>query len=90
MELGLRYRWESLRSGGDPSLFLDFRPVRRLLMNQCAGKDVLNLFAYTCGASVAAAAGGARSVCNVDHSSTYLRIGKRNLELNKARWEGKA
>ena len=30
------------------------------------GKRVLNTFAYTCTAGVAAALGGARSVCNVD------------------------
>eukprot|EP00873_Tetraselmis_striata_P018830 jgi/Tetstr1/439094/TSEL_002961.t1 len=88
-ELGLSYHWQALRAGGDPSLFLDFRPVRRLLAAEAAGKDVLNLFSYTCGAGVAALAGGAASVVNVDHSAAYLAAGKRNTALNAAAWEGR-
>jgi 23S rRNA (cytosine1962-C5)-methyltransferase len=43
---------------------------------------VLNLFAYTCGFTVAAAAGGARSTVSVDASKGALAWGRANLEEN--------
>ena len=46
------------------------------------GKDVLNLFAYTCGFSVAAAAGGANSTVSVDISPGNLDWGKANFARN--------
>jgi 23S rRNA (guanine2445-N2)-methyltransferase / 23S rRNA (guanine2069-N7)-methyltransferase len=66
----------------DTGLFLDTRPVRALLSSLAAGKDVLNLFCYTGTATVAAAAGGARSTASVDLSQTYLAWAQRNLQLN--------
>ena len=66
----------------DTGLFLDTRPVRALLRTLAAGKDVLNLFCYTGTATVAAAAGGARSTVSVDLSQTYLGWAERNLKLN--------
>src|SRR5690606_18968541 len=47
-----------------------------------AGKQVLNLFAYTGSFSVYAAAGGAQSVTTIDLSNTYLQWAKRNFEVN--------
>ena len=66
----------------DTGLFLDDRLLRSRLREGAGGRDVLNLFAYTCTASVAAAAGGARSVTSVDLSKTYLEWGRRNFALN--------
>jgi len=66
----------------DTGLFLDTRPVRALLRSLAAGKDFLNLFCYTGTATVAAAAGGARSTVSVDLSQTYLAWAQRNLRLN--------
>ncbi len=66
----------------DTGLFLDTRPVRALLRTLAAEKDFLNLFCYTGTASVAAAAGGARSTVSVDLSQTYLGWAERNLKLN--------
>jgi 23S rRNA (guanine2445-N2)-methyltransferase / 23S rRNA (guanine2069-N7)-methyltransferase len=66
----------------DTGLFLDDRLVRRRIGERARGRDFLNLFAYTCTASVAAAAGGARSTTSVDLSNVYLAWGKRNLALN--------
>jgi 23S rRNA (guanine2445-N2)-methyltransferase / 23S rRNA (guanine2069-N7)-methyltransferase len=43
---------------------------------------MLNLFAYTCSVSVAAAVGGAKQTTSVDLSNTYLDWGKRNYEAN--------
>lgn len=67
----------------DTGLFLDHRWVRKTLQQQCDGLRVLNLFAYTCTASVHAALGGAERVVSVDMSKTYLSWGKRNFSLNR-------
>ena len=47
-----------------------------------ASVRMLNLFAYTCSVSVAAAVGGAKQTTSVDLSNTYLDWGKRNYEAN--------
>lgn len=69
----------------DAGLFLDHRLVRREIGALSQAKHVLNLFAYTCTASVHAALGGAASVTSVDMSRTYLDWGIRNFELNGLR-----
>ncbi|MBQ9274667.1 MAG: bifunctional 23S rRNA (guanine(2069)-N(7))-methyltransferase RlmK/23S rRNA (guanine(2445)-N(2))-methyltransferase RlmL [Succinivibrio sp.] len=66
----------------DTGLFLDARLIRKYLSEHAPGKDFLNLFAYTCSASVCAAAGGAASTCSVDMSRTYLNWGRDNFTLN--------
>ena len=66
----------------DTGLFLDARKKRAFIRREAAGKRVLNLFAYTCSLSVAAAKGGARKVDSVDLSGTYLEWGKINFALN--------
>jgi 23S rRNA (guanine2069-N7)-methyltransferase / 23S rRNA (guanine2445-N2)-methyltransferase len=69
----------------DTGLFLDHRPTRARIMELAKGKRFLNLFAYTCAATVFAAAGGAVATTSVDLSHTYLDWAKRNLELNGLR-----
>ena len=66
----------------DTGLFLDGRKKRALIRNEAEGKRVLNLFAYTCSLSVAAAIGGASQVDSIDLSNTYLEWGKLNFALN--------
>jgi len=66
----------------DTGLFLDHKITRRRIGEMAAGKDFLNLFAYTGSASVHAAVGGARSTTTVDMSNTYLEWAKENMELN--------
>ena len=66
----------------DTGLFLDHRTTRKMVMEQAAGKRVLNLFAYTGSFSVYAAAGGASQVTTVDLSNTYINWAKKNMELN--------
>lgn len=66
----------------DTGLFLDHRTTRQMVKEQCAGKRVLNLFAYTGSFSVYAAAGGAIEVVTVDLSKTYLNWAERNMQLN--------
>ena len=53
-----------------------------MIKNASRGKHVLNLFAYTCTASVHSAIGGAKSVTSVDLSANYLNWGKQNFALN--------
>lgn len=67
----------------DTGLFLDHREVRAYAQSRCEGQRMLNLFAYTCSVSVAAAVGGARQTTSVDLSNTYLDWGKRNFEANE-------
>ncbi|MCX6320093.1 MAG: class I SAM-dependent methyltransferase [Bacteroidetes bacterium] len=66
----------------DTGLFLDHRITRQMVREQCAGKKVLNLFAYTGSFSVYAAAGNAAEVVTVDLSKTYLQWGERNFAAN--------
>ncbi|MDI9279144.1 bifunctional 23S rRNA (guanine(2069)-N(7))-methyltransferase RlmK/23S rRNA (guanine(2445)-N(2))-methyltransferase RlmL [Pantoea sp. EABMAA-21] len=66
----------------DTGLFLDHRLARQMLGKMSAGKDFLNLFAYTGTASVHAGLGGAKTTTTVDMSRTYLEWAERNLRLN--------
>jgi len=66
----------------DTGLFLDHRPIRARIGELAKSKRFLNLFAYTCTASVFAAAGGAVATTSIDLSRTYLDWARRNFELN--------
>jgi 23S rRNA (cytosine1962-C5)-methyltransferase len=87
-ENGLRFLLR-LDEGGSTGLFLDQRENRRRLQERYVASGfelppapaVLNAFAYTCGFSVAAAAGGGR-VTSLDLSRNYLAWGRRNFVLN--------
>ncbi len=81
-ELGARYAVAARHRGLDPWLFLDFRAVRRWLRAHARDQSVLNLFAYTCTAGVAAALGGAREVWNVDFAASNLNLGRDNAVRN--------
>lgn len=81
-ERGARFLVRARHRGQDPWLFLDLRRGRAAVAALAPGKDVLNLFAYTCGVGVAAAVGGARSVLNVDFADSALEVGRRNAALN--------
>jgi len=72
----------------DTGLFLDARKKRFLIKAKAAGKKLLNLFAYTCSLSAAAAKGGAAQVDSVDLSNTYLEWGKVNFALNRLKGPG--
>ncbi|SHM58973.1 class I SAM-dependent methyltransferase [Phytopseudomonas punonensis] len=64
-------------------LFLDMRLGRRWVRDNARGKRVLNLFAYTCGFSVSALAGGAEHVVNLDMAKAALSRGRDNHRLNE-------
>ena len=67
----------------DTGLFLDHRPVRKLIQDKANGKRFLNLFCYTATATVHAGQGGARNSLSVDMSNTYTEWARRNIELNE-------
>jgi len=71
-------------------LFLDMSNGRTWVKEHAQGQNVLNLFAYTCAFSVAATAGGASKVVNIDLSKASLSKGRENHQLNKlAKKDGK-
>ncbi|MGI2260349.1 class I SAM-dependent methyltransferase [Shewanella sp. GXUN23E] len=80
-ENGCQYLVHLLR-GQNHGLFLDMREGRHWVKQHSQGKRVLNLFAYTCGFSVAAMAGGAQAVINIDMAKGALSVGKQNHQLN--------
>lgn len=71
-----------LLRGQNHGLFLDMRNGRAWVKAHANHKKVLNLFAYTCGFSVAAKLGGASQVVNIDMSKGALSIGNQNHHLN--------
>ncbi|WP_417707002.1 class I SAM-dependent rRNA methyltransferase [Pseudomonas sp.] len=81
-EWGLNYRVRGRHAGQDPLLFLDLRNARGWIKANSVGKSVLNLFAYTCGVGLCAAAGGAREVSNLDFAQGNLAVGRENGALN--------
>lgn len=83
MQEGLAKCWVNFTDYLDTGIFLDHRRVRAYLAERAHGKRFLNLFAYTCTASVQALLHGAAHVTNVDLSRTYLDWGCENFALNK-------
>ena len=81
LENGLRFIVRPY-DGHAVGLFLEQRDNRRRVRELARGRRVLNAFSYTCGFSVAAAAGGAASVASVDLSKRFLEWGKRNFAAN--------
>jgi 23S rRNA (cytosine1962-C5)-methyltransferase len=77
----LTYR-VSLGHGLSTGFFTDQREGRALVRRDAGGARVLNLFAYTCSFTVAAARGGAVETTSVDVSQRALTRGAGNLELN--------
>jgi len=88
-ENGLSYNIE-LGKAQNSGLFLDMANGRSWVCQNSTDKNVLNLFAYTCAFSVAAIAGGASKVVNIDLSKSSLSKGRENHQLNKlSKKEGK-
>lgn len=82
VENGLTFKLDLGRKQNN-GLFLDMRYGRDWVMRNATGKRVLNLFAYTCGFSVAAIEGGAEHVVNLDMAKAALSRGRDNHHLNK-------
>lgn len=80
-EHGVRYAVD-LRMNQDASFYLDTRLLRRWLLDNAAGRTVLNTFAYTGSLGVAARAGGAARVLHTDLSRRFLNVAKASYVLN--------
>lgn len=81
VENGLKFNvdWEK---GQKTGFFVDQRDNRNLLKTYSKGRNVLNMFCYTGGFSVYAAAGGATVVDSVDSSAGAIDMVRANMELN--------
>ena len=66
----------------DASFYLDTRDLRKWLTENMQVKSVLNTFAYTGSFGVAALAGGASRVVQVDHNRQFLDLAKESYTLN--------
>lgn len=66
----------------DASLYLDTRHLRKWLAENSQGKSVLNTFAYTGSLGVAAMAGGAARVAQLDLNRQFLNLAKDSYSLN--------
>jgi 23S rRNA (cytosine1962-C5)-methyltransferase len=71
-----------LQMNQDASFYLDTRHLRRWLLGKSGGWRVLNTFAYTGSLGVAALAGGAARVVQVDRSRKFLELARRSAMLN--------
>ena len=80
-ESGLKYQLDIGRNQNF-GLFLDMRFGRDWVREHAKHANVLNLFSYTCGFSVAAIAGGADQVVNIDMAKGALSKGRDNHKLN--------
>ena len=80
-EHGVRYALD-LTMNQDASFYLDTRNVRRWALDNLAGKEVLNTFAYTGSLGVAAQAAGASSVLQTDLNKRFLNVAKTSYTLN--------
>ena len=74
--------WVNLKDYLDTGLFLDHRPLRKIIQETSKGKHVLNLFCYTGAFTIHAIKGGASQTTSVDLSTTYLDWLNANLDLN--------
>ncbi|MFM7319595.1 MAG: class I SAM-dependent rRNA methyltransferase [bacterium] len=72
----------SLLGGQKTGFFLDQGQNRRRVAAYAAGRSVLDLFCYSGGFALAAAAGGAKSVLGVDSSKQAIALAEKNRELN--------
>ena len=72
----------NIRDGSKTGFFLDQRDNRHLIKQLSHNKSVLNLFSYTGGFSVYAAAGGAKSVTSVDIAKPAIEALQNNFEIN--------
>jgi 23S rRNA (cytosine1962-C5)-methyltransferase len=81
VETGIHYAL-NLTINQDSSFYLDTRYLRSWLLENMGGKTVLNTFAYTGSLGIAALAGGAEQVIQVDLNRRFLDLSKVSCSLN--------
>lgn len=67
----------------DASLYLDTRNLRAWAKRELSGNTVLNTFAYTGSLGVAALAGGAARVVQLDRNADFLSVARASYALNR-------
>jgi len=80
-ERGLKFEI-GIEPAHDFGIYLDAAKARLFVREAARGQRVLNLFSYAGAFGVAAAAGGAADVTNVDPNRDYLAWSLRNAALN--------
>ena len=80
-EYGNQY-YIDIVEGQKTGFFIDQKESRKLLENYCTNANVLNMFCYTGGFSVAALKGNASLVHSVDSSVKAIDLTNKNIELN--------
>ena len=81
LENGIRYAVDLLVNQ-DAGFYLDTRNLRAWLMQHASGRTVLNTFAYTGSLGVAALAGGAQEVTQMDRNGRFLQLAQQSVHLN--------
>jgi 23S rRNA (cytosine1962-C5)-methyltransferase len=82
LEHGVKFALD-LKLNQDASFYLDTRNLRKWLIEHSSGQEVLNTFAYTGSLGVAALAGGAASVFQLDRNRKFLDLARRSAMLNR-------
>ena len=72
-----------VRHGQKTGFFLDQRENRAKVRQAAGGRDVLDVFCYTGGFTVAAQLGGARSVAALDSSAAALQQARENMRASR-------
>jgi 23S rRNA (cytosine1962-C5)-methyltransferase len=82
-ENGLQFE-ANLLEGHKTGLYLDQRDNRQFVCQPrfAAGREVLNVFAYTGGFAIYAAAAGAKTIINIEDSSDLLTQAQQNMHRN--------
>lgn len=81
VEDGMRFAVDP-RHGQKTGFYFDLREARREVRRLAAGRKMLNAFSYAGAFAVAARAGGAGYILNLDSSAPALEQAKRNFTLN--------
>lgn len=71
-----------IRGGQKTGHYLDQRDNRKRVMPYLSGKDVLNVFSFTGGFGIYAAAAQAKRIVNIDTSEPALQIAQQTATLN--------
>lgn len=81
LENGLRFTADVIH-GQKTGFFLDQRDNRQLVRSFAGDRDVLNLFSFSGGFSIAAGMGGAAKVTSVDVAAPAIEAAKHHWQLN--------
>jgi 23S rRNA (cytosine1962-C5)-methyltransferase len=81
-ENGLKFLVD-IKNGHKTGFYLDQRDNRKMIIDFCRDKTVLNCFSYTGAFSVYALNAGARQITQVETSSYAIEIAMKNIGLNK-------